>query len=63
MQVTVNGVKQTWRTIFDRVARRAPQVMPSNDLEQSGRRGVEKRRHLLDYLRAHLEELRPFRAR
>ena len=63
MRVTVNAVKQTWRNIFDRVARRAPQVMPSNDLEQSGRRGVEKRRHLLDYLRAHLEELRPYRAR
>lgn len=63
MMVSVNGVKQTWRNIFDRVARRAPQVMPSNDLEQSGRRGAEKRRHLLDYLRTHLEELRPFRAR
>jgi hypothetical protein len=43
---------------YARVAREAPFLIPG-DLPSSGMRGQEKRRHLLDYIRMHLEELRP----
>jgi hypothetical protein len=52
-------VKKTWASIYNRVARRAPYLIPGSELALSGRRGPEKRRHLLGYLRMHLEELRP----
>jgi hypothetical protein len=57
--VSVDAVKKSWRSIYGRVSRRAPYVIPATDLERSGSRGQEKRRHLLEYLRTHLEELRP----
>jgi hypothetical protein len=52
-------VKKTWASIYQRVGKRAPYLMPPAELSLSGRRGPEKRRHLLGYLRMHLEELRP----
>jgi DNA-binding CsgD family transcriptional regulator len=57
--ISLDSVKKTWRSIYDRVSRRAPQIIPANDAGSMGSRGQEKRRHLLDYLRTHLEELRP----
>jgi DNA-binding CsgD family transcriptional regulator len=57
--ISIDGVKKAWRNIYGRVSRRAPHVVPASDLGLSGSRGAEKRRHLLDYLRTHLEELRP----
>jgi len=58
--VSADSVKKTWRNIYDRTKRRAPFLLPANDSLSSGSRGQEKRRHLLGYLRTHLEELRPF---
>jgi hypothetical protein len=60
--VSVNAVKRTWRSIFERTARKAPFILPREEEEQSwspSGRGQEKRRPLLDYLRNHMEELRP----
>ena len=50
-------VKGRWRTIYERVAEIAPELLPSEAGEL--RRGSEKRRRLLHYLRHHPEELRP----
>lgn len=56
--VTENTVKKTWATIYERVGRSAPFLVPP--VPSSGLRGQEKRRRLLDYVRMHLEELRPY---
>lgn len=59
--VTLDTVKKTWRRAYDRVARAAPYLPGIGDNEGAvNRRGMEKRRHLLEYLRMHLEELRPY---
>jgi DNA-binding CsgD family transcriptional regulator len=55
-------VKKRWRAIYDRVADvdrelLAPSIACS---VHASSRGAERRRHLLNYLRQHLEELRPY---
>jgi DNA-binding CsgD family transcriptional regulator len=57
--ISPDSVKKTWRSIYHRVSRQAPYIIPVLDYGSAGSRGQEKRRHLLDYLRTHLEELRP----
>jgi hypothetical protein len=59
LDITVAAVKKRWAGIYDRVADIMPVLFP--DLPEAGpaRRGQEKRRHLLRYLRLHPEELRP----
>jgi len=59
LSISLESVKKTWRSIYARVSRQAPFVIPAADFGPSGSRGPEKRRHLLEYLRTHLEELRP----
>jgi hypothetical protein len=59
--VSIDAVKKTWANIYARVARTAPFLIPG-DPHSSGIRGEEKRRHVLDYVRTHPEELRTFRA-
>ena len=59
LAISIDRYKKTWRNVFARVNRVAPYLIPAAELEPSGARGQEKRRHLLDYLRTHLEELRP----
>jgi DNA-binding CsgD family transcriptional regulator len=56
--VSRNAVLKAWRGIYERVSRRLPQLIPKSG-GADGSRGQEKRRHLLLYLRSHLEELRP----
>jgi DNA-binding CsgD family transcriptional regulator len=58
--ISRNAVLKTWRGIYERVNRRLPRLIPQGGATD-GSRGQEKRRHLLLYLRAHLEELRPGR--
>ncbi|HET8699975.1 MAG TPA: hypothetical protein VFO94_21000 [Gammaproteobacteria bacterium] len=62
--VSLDSVKKTWRRVFDRAAAVVPHLFAAAG-EPGARpanvRGSEKRRHLLDYLRIHLEELRPHR--
>jgi hypothetical protein len=53
-------VKKRWRAIYDRVADVDPElVLPVANGPDATLRGAERRRHLLHYLRQHLEELRP----
>jgi DNA-binding CsgD family transcriptional regulator len=59
--ISEGGVKKAWHNIFERVAREAPYLVPQGDVLPDQVRGQEKRRHLLDYLRTHLEELRPYK--
>jgi hypothetical protein len=59
--VSLDGVKKTWRRTYERLALGAPFLVGALDRPVNmNHRSAEKRRHLLDYLRTHLEELRPF---
>jgi hypothetical protein len=62
LSVSIDTVKKTWRSIYARVAQHAPYLMPAAEGGGSGR-ALEKRRHVLDYVRTHLEEVRPFERR
>lgn len=59
--VTQHTLKKVWRSVYQRAADALPDMFekaPSGTLP--GTRGPEKRRHLLQYLRQHPEELRPW---
>jgi DNA-binding CsgD family transcriptional regulator len=56
--LSLDAVKKVWRRIYDRVSRRLPYLVA--DERKSGRgRSSEKRRHVLEHVRAHPEEVRP----
>lgn len=59
--VSVSTVKKTWRTIFQRVAQTAPDLLPKSADGLSSGRGKEKRGRLLAYVRQRPEELRPYK--
>jgi DNA-binding CsgD family transcriptional regulator len=70
--ISPHTVKMRWRGIFERVAATHPELLGPGgrdesrvpaDISDAGRRGPEKRRHLLAYLRQHMEEVRPRRSR
>jgi DNA-binding CsgD family transcriptional regulator len=59
--LSLDAVKKTWRRIYDRISCRLPYLV-ADDREAGARgRSSEKRRHVLDHLRAHPEEIRPAR--
>jgi hypothetical protein len=55
-------VKKRWQAIYDRVADVDSELLPAPIACGShiSSRGAERRRYLLNYLRQHLEELRPY---
>src|SRR5262249_2358828 len=55
-------VKKRWQAIYERVADVDSELLPLSiaDGLRASSRGTERRRHLLNYLRQHLEELRPY---
>lgn len=55
--VTVPAIKRRWAKIFERVAAIQPDLCPSDG---DGTRGIQKRNRILNYVRNHLEEIRPF---
>lgn len=59
--IALPTVKSHWRTIYGRVTRVAPDLLPRTRpvRERGAIRGQEKRRPLLEYLRRHPEELNP----
>jgi DNA-binding CsgD family transcriptional regulator len=59
--VSLDGVKKAWRRIYDRVSRRLPYLIADDRKSGSTGRSTEKRRHVLDYLRAHPAAVRPAR--
>ena len=58
LSVSPSAVQKRWRAVYERVAALQPDFFP-DAAHSAATRGMEKRRHLLGYLRAHLEELRP----
>jgi DNA-binding CsgD family transcriptional regulator len=62
LAISLDTVHKHWRAIYLRVWDAAPELLPGTQSPdgQSQRRGPEKRRHLLEYVRVHLEELRPY---
>jgi hypothetical protein len=61
LNLAVITVKKRWDSIYTRVATVLPGLLPSFRVGHGmGSRGAEKRRHLLNYLREHPEELRPY---
>jgi DNA-binding CsgD family transcriptional regulator len=59
--VSADAIKKTWRQVYQRVALKAPYLFPNGENRHGTSRSAEKRRHLLEHLRGHLEELRPFK--
>jgi hypothetical protein len=64
LRVSLDAVKKTWRAIYARTDSVAPRLFGAcvRGLHDHHRR-AERRRYLLDYLRTHLEELRPVNRR
>jgi hypothetical protein len=56
--VTLSAVKARWRATFARIAETIPELIP--DLDDHEGRGMQKRHRVLDYVRNHPEELRPY---
>jgi hypothetical protein len=61
LAVSIWTVKKRWQTIYSKVEQIAPGVLPEGPLGDSagGAPVAERRRHLLAYIRQHLEEIRP----
>jgi DNA-binding NarL/FixJ family response regulator len=57
LAISTSAVKKCWQSIYTRVGLRLPTLLPEDD--DGGKRGVEKKRHLLSYVRNHPEKLRP----
>lgn len=70
--LSVEAIRSRWRTVLRKAAKVLPQVGPAEvelreeaepaDSEsfEERRRGLQRRHHVLDYIREHREELRPF---
>jgi len=59
--VSVHGLKKLWRGIYDRIEDVAPGFFgDAGGGDDEGKRGPEKRRQVLAYVRQRLEELRPW---
>lgn len=54
--VSLSAIKKRWFSIYDRVERVDQHLLPVVD-EDTGKRGSERRRYLLNYLREHPEEI------
>ena len=60
LRISLTAVKKRWNAIYDRVSAVVPDLLGlAESAAPAGRRGVEKRRRLLVYLRERREELRP----
>jgi hypothetical protein len=53
------AIKKRWSSVFRRVAEVFPNLPGFNEYSDGQTRGLQKRHHLLAYLREHPEELRP----
>jgi hypothetical protein len=54
------AVKKRWAAIFQRISTAKPDLLPIEEDVDHQSRGRQKRHYLLNYLRAHPEELRPY---
>jgi len=56
--LSLDAVKKTWRRIYDRISTRFPYLV-ADERKPDGGRSSEKRRHVLEHVRARPEEVRP----
>ena len=61
LSVSLPTIKKTWLSVYDRISQCEPKLIPGwgQPSSEASKRGKEKRRRLLAYLRDHPEELRP----
>jgi hypothetical protein len=52
-------VRANWRSIYQRLASELPGAEPAHRDAEDGKRGTEKRRNAIEYLRQNMHELRP----
>lgn len=62
--IAVDTVRKRWRSIYERVAARAPMILAAGSRRRAPAnarrtRGPEKRRAVVEFVRLHLHELRP----
>ena len=60
LEVSVHGLKKLWRGIYERIEDKMPEFFGDVSSADDGRRGPEKRRQVLAYVRQRPEELRPW---
>jgi hypothetical protein len=62
LEVSTHGLKKLWRGIYERIEDVAPDFFGEGDTDggDDGKRGPEKRRQVLAYVRQRPEELRPW---
>ncbi|TDP71116.1 hypothetical protein [Roseateles toxinivorans] len=60
LQVSIHGLKKLWRGIYERIEDQMPDFFGDGGGADDGKRGPEKRRQVLAYVRQRLEELRPW---
>lgn len=60
LDVSVHGLKKLWRGIYERIEDHAPGFFGDDALDDEGKRGPEKRRQVLAYVRQRPEEARPW---
>jgi DNA-binding CsgD family transcriptional regulator len=61
--ISLHAVKKLWRQVHQRALDAMPQLFDEGATSGGAGRGTEKRRTLLQYLRQHPEELRPYAAK
>jgi hypothetical protein len=62
MNLSPATIKKRWQALFERIADTHPEMLPEKNGGTESR-GPQKRHHILTYVRAHPQELRPFRWR
>ncbi|MEZ5653003.1 MAG: helix-turn-helix transcriptional regulator [Burkholderiaceae bacterium] len=62
LAISYDTVRQTWSGVFARIEQTDPALLVERQ-EADGKRGAEKRRRVIEYVRQHMEELRPFDSR
>lgn len=64
MNLSPATVKKRWQALFERIGEIRPELLPVEEREDGKEsRGPQKRHHILSYVGAHPEELRPLRWR
>ena len=58
--VSTHGLKKLWRGIYERIEDVSPDFFGDTASEDDGKRGPEKRRQVMGYVRQRPEELRPW---
>jgi len=58
--VSTHGLKKLWRGIYERIEDVSPDFFGDTAAEDDGKRGPEKRRQVMGYVRQRPEELRPW---